>query len=152
MIFTAETTPPRPTLDLAGIAEAVTELAERLDIDPEHIAKCYRRHDDAYKLAKELERSHYYDFEFSDVEELDGVSWLIDAKQREMEAVWVKAYNVQPPHPNGTKILQGVIDSVCDHSPATYRVKETGCVEAGRFLLIKFENAFPVTETAAAQA
>lgn len=139
-------------LDPAGIAEAVKELAEQLDIDPDHIAKHYRRHDDAYKLAKELERSHYYDFDLCDVEKLDGVSSLVDAAQMELEAVWVKAYNVKPPYPNGTKILQGVIDSVCDHMPARYKVKETGCTHAGRHLLIKFENAFPVDEAATAQA
>ena len=144
MKFTEEVTPPRPKLDRAGIAEAVKELAEQLDIAPDDIAEHFRIHDDGYELAKNLERHGYYDLDLNAANELDSVSSIVREKEMELQKLWVKAYDVQPPLPNGAQILQGVIDSVCDHEPATYRVKQTGCTQDGRYLLIKFENAFLV--------
>ena len=144
MKFTAAVTPPRPKLDRAGIAEAVKELAEQLEIEADDIAEHFRIHDDGYELAKNLERHGYYDLDLNAANELDTVASLVADKEKELQELWVKAYDVQPLHPNGTRIMQGVIDSVCDHSPATYRVKQTGCTQDGRFLLIKFENAFLV--------
>ena len=60
---------------------------------------------------------------------------------RKAEKKWVDENNIQPPLPIGTRIKQGVIHSVCDYSAAKYRVKEDGCAQDGRFLLIRFEDA-----------
>ena len=66
---------------------------------------------------------------------------IVMGLQRDAEKTWAAAYNIQPKLPIGTAIKQGVIAGVCEHSAAKYRVKEHGCEQKGRFLLINFEDA-----------
>ncbi|MOA62056.1 hypothetical protein D3C78_1873540 [compost metagenome] len=54
---------------------------------------------------------------------------------------WAEEHSPQPPLPIGARIKQGVITGIYDYEPATYRVKEDGCTNDSRSLLIKFENA-----------
>lgn len=131
----------RPKVTKEMVIEAAQKIAEHLDGDAETIAEHYRHPMDGYELARELDRYAGWDLTMPDVEELDCLSGIVSDLHSKAEKKWVEETGIQPPLPVGTRIKQGVIDSVCDHSAARYRVKENGCTQTGRFLLIKFEDA-----------
>lgn len=131
----------RPKITEEMILEAAKQIAERLDGDAETIAENYEHPMDGYQLAKELDRNEYWDLTMSDVEELDGMSTIVERLHNEAEKKWFAENDIQPPLPVGTAIKQGVIDGVYEHAAARYKVKETGCTQTGRFLLVKFEDA-----------
>ncbi len=134
----------RPKVTKEMVIEAAQKIAETLDGDAETIAEHYRHPMDGYELARELDRSAGWDLTMPDVEELDCLSGIVSDLHSKAEKKWAEENDIQPPLTIGTHIKQGVIDSVCDHSVATYRVKESGCTRAGRFLLIRFEDAVAV--------
>ena len=131
----------RPKITKEMILEAAKQISESLDGDAETIAKHYRHPMDGYELARELDRYAGWDLTMPDVEELDCLSSIVSDLHREAEKTWFMENDIQPPLPIGTRIEQGVIHSVCDYSAAKYRVKEDGCTQDGRFLLIRFEDA-----------
>ena len=132
----------RPKITKEMVLEAAKAIAENVGGDAETIAHHYRHPMDGYELARELDRYAGWDYlTMFDVEELDNLSGIVSDLHRKAEKKWVEENNIQPPLPIGTRITQGVIDSVCDYSAAKYRVKENGCTQNGRFLLIKFEDA-----------
>jgi hypothetical protein len=131
----------RPKITKEMILEAATKIAHSIDGDAETIAACYSHPMDGYQLAKEIERRAYWDLAMADVEELDVMSSIVSELHRAAEKKWAEENNIQPPLPIGTRITRGVIDSVCSHSAARYRVKENGCTQDGRFLLVRFEDA-----------
>ena len=136
----------RPTVTDAMRLEAAIIVAEKLG-EPDTadvIAKNYRHPMDGYELARELDRNEYWDLTMSDVEELDCMSSIVSRLLNDAEKKWFAENDIQPPLPIGTRIMEGVIDSVCDYKAATYRVKENGCEQQGRFLLIPFERAVAV--------
>ncbi len=135
--------PSRPRADKAMILAACTEVAEKLDgADAETIAQYYCRGMDGFQLAKELDKSAYWDTTRDDMETLDEVDYLVDKAERAAIKEWAATYNPQPQFPIGARIEQGVITGIADdYSPATYLVKENGCTNDSRSLLIKFENA-----------
>lgn len=61
---------------------------------------------------------------------------------------WVLDNNIQPPHAIGTRITRGVIAGVSQHDPAAYLVKEDGCTNPHRHLLVNFEDADTVNDNA----
>lgn len=133
----------RPTVTRELVARAVGEIsAEIALVSAETIAKAYSPAFDGYHLARHLERFHYVDgLTMSDVEALDRVSMLVDAELRREELEWVKAHNIQPKLKAGDVVEQGTIAGVCGYAAARYLVKEPGCTQEGRFLLVKFEDA-----------
>ena len=131
----------RPTVTHAMILEAATQVAKRVDGDAETIAEHFRPHMDGYELARELDRYYGWDLNMSDVEELDCMSSIVDELQREAEKTWFADNNIQPPLPIGTRITEGVIEAVDEYSPGKYLVKENGCTQQGRWLLVNFEEA-----------
>lgn len=132
----------RPTITKEMVLQAAKEVAANIEeADPETIAEHYRHPMDGYQLARELDRYAYWDLTMNDVEELDCMSSIVSRLLSDAEKMWVVEHGIHPPLPIGTEIKEGVIDSVCEHSAARYRVKERGCTEAGRFLLIRFEDA-----------
>ncbi len=132
----------RPTITQEMILEAAKKVAANLDdADAETIAEHYRHPMDGYELARELDRYADWDLTMPDVEELDCLSSIVSDLHHQAEKKWVRENDIQPPLPIGTRIEQGVIHSVCDYSAAKYRVKEDGCTQDGRFLLIRFEDA-----------
>lgn len=64
---------------------------------------------------------------------------------------WAKEHEPQPPLPIATRIKQGVIVGIYDYDPASYRVKEDGCTNDSRSLLIKFEDAAAACPSGAAR-
>ena len=132
----------RPTITQEMILEAAKKVAANLDgADAETIAEHYRHPMDGYQLAKELDRYAYWDLTMSDVEELDCMSSIVSDLHRKAEKAWGEAYPVQPPLPVGAAIKEGVIEGIYEHQPAYYRVKENGCTQDKRWLLIRFEDA-----------
>jgi len=135
----------RPRVTKEMILEAAKQVAKNLDdADAETIAKAYSHPMDGYELAKELDRMYCWDITMSDVEELDGMNSIVGDLHREAEDRWFKDNNIQPPLPIGTRIKNGVIEGICQYSAARYLVKENGCTQKGRFLLIRFEDAVAV--------
>ena len=131
----------RPKVTKEMILDAATKVAERLDGDAETIAEYYEHPMDGYQLAKELDRHAYWDLTMSDVEELDGMSGIVNSLLANAEKQWFAENDIQPPLPIGSTITQGVIDGIYQHAPARYLVKETGDTQEGRFLIVKFEDA-----------
>lgn len=133
--------PPRPRADKAMILAACTVVAEKISGDAETIAQHYRRHMDGFELAKELDKYASWDTTRDDMEALDEIDYLVDRAEELAVKAWVEEFNPQPPLPIGTRVKQGVITRIYEHSPATYCIKEDGCTNDTRSLLIKFEDA-----------
>ena len=132
----------RPTITTEMVAAVASEIANEIGIEAETIAKAYSRYFDGYQLARELERCHYVDdLCIDDVNRLDEISGLVDEALRKAEKAWAEENNIQPKLSVGAVIGSGVIAGVCQHSPARYLVKEHGCTQDGRFLLVRFEDA-----------
>ena len=133
----------RPTVTRKLVTRAAGEIAAEIAfVSAETIAKAYSPAFDGYQLARQLERFYnVVDLTMSDVEALDRVSLLVDAELRREELKWVKAHNIQPKLKAGDVVEQGTIAGVCEYAAARYLVKEPGCTQEGRFLLVKFEDA-----------
>ena len=137
----------RPTITREMILEAAAQVAKHLnDGDPETIADHYTHPMDGYQLARELERWASWDITMRDAEELDSMSSIVGRLHQAAEKQWALENNIQPPLPVGTRIQRGVIEGVSEHMAARYLVKEDGCTQAGRFLLVRFEDARAVEE------
>lgn len=134
----------RPEITKDMIAEAAKEIAVSVNGDAATIAKHYQHPMDGYELARELDRREGWYLTMLDVEELNNLSGIVSRLLRAAEKKWQVENNIQPSLPIGTPIRQGVIAGVCDYSAAKYLVKETGCAQSGRFLLINFEDAVAV--------
>lgn len=133
--------PPRPKADKEMILAACTVVAEKINRDAETIAQHYRRHMDGFELAKELDKYVSWDTTRDDMEALDEVDYLVDRAEDLAVKVWAEEFKPEPPLPIGTRVKQGVITRIYEHAPAMYCVKEDGCTNETRSLLIKFEDA-----------
>ena len=131
----------RPKITDEMILKAAARIAEKLDGDAATIAEHYRPYMDGYELARALDRYAGWDLTMSDVEELDCMDSIVGQLQREAEKKWFEENNIQPPLPIGTVITKGVITGLCEHSPGKYLVKENGCTQDGRHLLVNYEDA-----------
>jgi len=137
-----ENTPRRPTVTpemVTAAAVCVADMANKSEM-ADDIAKHWRVGIDGFQLGKELDRAGW-DITADTVAELDCMGGLVRQLHREACVVWARAHNIQPPHSIGSKITRGVITGVCDHESATYLVKENGCQDPNRSLLIRFEDA-----------
>jgi hypothetical protein len=131
----------RPKITKQLVFSAASQIAKKIGIDPEIIAKHYRYLMDGYQLAKAIENNECCGFTISDVEELDCLDGLVYELQEDAEKKWAEENNIHPPLPIGAQIRQGKIEGICKHKAASYEVKENGCLKEGRFLIIKFEDA-----------
>jgi hypothetical protein len=144
--------PPPPAF---GKAEAIKELVRFIEVagywddqpaeqSATDIAKHWRPGMDGYELAKDLENHEGWCINSQDVEELDSIDSVIRSAKTAARKDWAKAWNIQPPHPVGAKVKtsrgNGVIAGVCEYEGATYLIKEDGCKQEGRHMLIKFED------------
>ena len=134
-------TPPRPKADKEMILAACTVVAEKINGDAETTAQHYRRHMDGFELAKELDKYVSWDTTRDDMEALDEVDYLVDRAEDLAVKAWAEEFKPEPPLPIGTRVKQGVITRIYQHTPAMYCVKEDGCTNETRSLLIKFEDA-----------
>ena len=147
--------PPPPVADKAFVAQALKEFIERHQLWPliaaataaRSIAAQWRYSRDGYELARALEDFHGWDgITAEDVETFDGLTSVINCALSDARKAWAEAYNIQPPHPIGSRLItahgrHGVIVALYEREAATYEVKEDGCTWLGRTLLVKFEDA-----------
>lgn len=131
----------RPTITKEIVLEAAKEIAEKIGSEAHTIAQCYRHPMDGYELAQALYPDAYLDLTMSDVDVLDGMRDRVRALHRAAEARWIVENDIQPPLPIGTRIQQGVIDSVCEPLTARYIVRAGDPGQRVRLLLVKFEDA-----------
>ena len=141
--------PPRPKATQEIILQAAAGVAGELgwsDDNADGIADAYTHcGPDGFAIAKELDWNGY-DLSAADIEALDGMYWDVSSAVTKLEKAWVEENKIQPPLEIGTEIKEGVITGVCEHSPARYLIKEHGCTNDNRFLLIKFEDAQEVAK------
>lgn len=140
----------RPTVTDEIVREAATFVLKTADDDEiDAIVKIYNHPMDGCAIARELECELCADYTTNDVLNFDRISDRVDDRLREYEWQWAREWNIQPPYPDGTAIMQGIIYDVCSYHPATYRVVEYRVAEyritaPGGFLLVKFEDAVAV--------
>ena len=143
----------RPTITQEMKLAAAMQVAKNLvDGDAEVIASAYSYPMDGYQLARELDDRHYWSISASDVDELDAMDALVRQELERAEKEWAEREAITPKLAVGTAIKRGVVAGVSEHSPARYRVKEHGCQQNGRFLLIRFEDAEAEASTGAIAA
>lgn len=139
--------PARPKLTNAMLLEAAKVIEARLGGDEyaglaEDLAEIGDEHMDGYELCKELDGMGY-DGSMSLAEALDNYGYELRKLREAAEKDWATTNNVQPPFPAGTKIKEGVIESVYTHGAAQYLVNYG---HANRKRIINFEDARPVTD------
>lgn len=136
--------PPRPKATREVILQAAAGVAGELgwsDDNADGIADAYIHcGPDGFAIAKELDRNGY-DLSAGDIEALDRMHWDVSSAVTKLEKAWVEENNIQPPLEIGTAINEGVITGIYEHKPAYYMVKEHGCNNDNRRLLVKFEDA-----------
>jgi hypothetical protein len=144
--------PPPPAFGKAEVIKELVRFIEEAgywnDLPAEEaatdIAKHWRPGIDGYELAKDLENHEGWGIDAQDVEGLDSIDFAISRAKTVARKEWAKAWNIQPPHPVGAKVKtprgKGVIAGVYEHEGATYLIKEDGCKQEGRHMLIKFED------------
>ena len=133
---------PRPTVTKEMIKIAAKEVCARIrDTDPEDVAECYSYPMDGYQLAKALEQKFCWDIQVEDVSDLDAMDYVVRAKLADAEKEWATRENITPKLQPGTAISCGVIVGVSNYSVAAYKVKEHGCTNSSRYLLVRFEDA-----------
>lgn len=131
----------RPTVNATIINEAAIAVSLRTNIDAAAIAKVYEQYMDGFALGRALQDRYHYDITAADVEALDAMGFLVEKTLLAAEEEWVKREGIVPKLDIGTKIGDGVIAGVSTMLPARYKVKETNCTTAGKYLLVKFEVA-----------
>lgn len=136
--------PPRPKATLEIVLKIAADVARELGWSAdgtEDIAYAYMDcGPDGFRMAKELDFNGW-DLSACDIETLDDMHGDVCRAVTELEKVWVKENNIQPPLRIGAVIKEGVITGIYGHQPAYYLVKEHGCTNDNRRLLVKFEDA-----------
>ena len=144
--------PPPPAFGKPEIIKALIAHIEKKKLWPDtsseecaaEIASQWHSGIDGYELAKNLDSYCGWSPDAEDVDQLDDIGMVISTAQKEARKDWAKAWNIQPPHPIGTKVksprAKGVIAGVSEYMGATYLIKEDGCKQEGRHLLVKFED------------
>ncbi|EKZ9178183.1 hypothetical protein RFA54_001639 [Vibrio vulnificus] len=156
-----EQVPPRPELTdeiiKAGTLKAVqsgnlsrinADEAEELAID---MVRHYSHGIDAYDLAKAMDTFGCWDVDSMFVDDMEQVDWHIQDLYREAIKNWAETFQPVPPFEIGAELRVyslstdrhgGVIDGICQHSPATYLVKMNDRPEDDTSRrLVKFEDA-----------
>lgn len=146
--------PPAPKRTVGMVKEAVLAYIKRHNLpwgDPEQaaddIANEWYSGMDGYQLAKDLDTGCGWSITAQDVEDLDNIDSVVRDAEEQARKAWVAEWDVKPPLPVGTQITQGQIIRISEYNAARYEVKERGCTQEHRFLLVKFEDAKP-TEAA----
>jgi len=124
--------------------EAAKEIATLIngnDEDADTFATHFSGHMDGYEFARKLDRHAGYCFCMADIEMLDGMYWAVEEIRRRHEKKWFIANDIKPPLDIGVEIKQGRITGIDEYSTACYRIKENGCTDDSRFLIIRFEDA-----------
>jgi len=138
----------RPTITKNLIAATAGAFCVRegwdADQADELASVCRNAHMDGYELAKELDSRYGWMPTAQDVETLDCFCSEVREAHRQACIAWARDNSVQPPLPIGTMTTRGEITGISEHDGATYLIRENGCTQDGRFLMVRFEDARPV--------
>ena len=147
--------PPPPELSKFEIAKALDLHIQENDLHhhwpyeqaARDIANQWSPGMDGFELGKNLENNCGWHIVADDVEKLDYIDTAIRLAKSAARKEWAKAWNIQPPYPVGTRVKTskgaGVVAGLSKYEGATYLIKEDGCKQDGRFLLMKFEDVVP---------
>jgi hypothetical protein len=147
--------PPAPKQSKEIVKAAVLDYIERHGFGwAEHqheecaddIAKCWHDYMDGYELGRELEKYHMWEVDMQVAEDLDSVGSVVREWVEKLRTEWAAAWDIQPPHPIGTRLTKGVITGINTYSAATYEVQEDAPRFPGSKLLVKFEDAQKLME------
>jgi hypothetical protein len=105
------------------------------------LARAYRSGMDGYELAKALDTYHGWMPTADDVASLDCFGSDVREAHRQACIAWARDNNIQPPLPIGTMTTRGEITGISEWDGATYLIRENGCTQASRRLLVRFEDA-----------
>lgn len=131
----------RPKISREIVIKAAERIADDVGVSAATIANYYRNGMDGYELARALESYEVCDMTMHEAEALDCMDMHVSELLAAAEKKWAEDYNIQPPLPIGAKIAQGVISGISEYGAAKYLVKENGCTQENRWLLVNFENA-----------
>ncbi|MFM9928177.1 hypothetical protein VLK31_34765 [Variovorax sp. H27-G14] len=142
---------PRPTVTEEMIRAAIMKVAPQLagdmpttsDIESvaDSIQRVYHRYMDGFDIAKALDCYESWDTTRDEMEALDAIDMEVDRAHRAAEKQWGIDHPMAPPLPVGAMTTRGLIAGIYEYQPAYYCIKETGCTDASRHLLVKFEDA-----------
>ncbi len=150
------TPPPPPKRTQEMIEAAVSAYIQRHSLNnwgtpadaARDIAKAWHYGMDGYGLAKSLESYYGWgDLCLQDAEDLDSIGSVVRDAEELARKEWAAEWDIKPPFPIGTPIQRGHIAGIYEYGAAQYLVKEYGCTQDGRHLIVKFEDAY-VTEAA----
>jgi len=142
--------PPRSLIERPKITKEIKLLAAQTiikdlgegyaDADVNTLADTYSGFMDGFALAKKLDDLGW-DIRTQDVEVLDYMHSAIEHEHEKVCKQWFEDNNIKPPLKVGTNIKQGIITGIYKYAVGKYLVKEHGCNQEGRSLIIKFEDA-----------
>lgn len=144
------TPPPAPQRTTEMVKTAVMAYIERHSLHSwgnaaqaaGDIAGAWNPGMDGYELARALEKYCCWDgLLLQDAEDLDSIGLVVREAEEAARKAWALEWNIQPPFPIGTALTRGVIAYLDQYSAAAYGVKEHGCTEEGRYLIVRFEDA-----------
>jgi hypothetical protein len=80
---------------------------------------------------------------YEEAAKLRDVEKQLQRQLEEARKKWVIENGITPPLQIGARITKGIITGICKHNAARYLVKENGCNDENRWILVKFEHAIP---------
>jgi hypothetical protein len=134
-------TPKRPAITKELALKALEGKCIGLPFTAEEFVEEWSPWKDSYEIAKSLDRAHCCDLSRDDLDHIDDMAGYIDDYHRETVNRWFADNNIQPPYLVGSRLKEGLITGIYEYQPAYYCVKEHGCTNPTRSLLIKFEDA-----------
>lgn len=116
--------------------------------DANHLAKCAELHQNGYDLAKELDRRFGWDIDAEIVEVLDGHSRTLEQFRNKDLQAWVDKNKIEPPIPLFTRVkslgfgrkISGTIKGIYESRPCSYKVKEDGCENETRYVILWWDE------------
>lgn len=134
-------TPKRPARTEELVLEAIEGKCIGMPFTAEQFAEQYSNWKDSYEIARDLDKYHHCDLTRDALDLIDDMIGLVDKHHHLAVKKWFVDNDIKPPYPVGTQLTKGLITGICNHSTAYYLVKEPGCTNPNRSLLVRFEDA-----------
>lgn len=134
--------PSRPIVDDAVIRKAAEKFCSAHSLDDaaaDDIVEVFDESKDGYDMAKELDNYYGWSMNSRMVSDLDDLAHEVYILVRKAVIKWVEDFGVKPKLTVDTVCSRGVIKGF-DEKTAMYKVKENGCTNPSRFLLLDYEK------------
>lgn len=134
--------PPRPVVDDSVIQQAAEKFCSAHSLDSsavDDIVEVFDDSKDGYEIAKELDNYYGWAMNSRMVSDLDDLSHEVYILVRKAVIKWVEDFQVKPKLPLETVCKRGIIKGF-DEKTAMYKVKENGCTNPSRHLLLDYEE------------